>query len=79
MSDNKTKLLEETLSLFSMMGVREGQGQDGRLMSKIIDELSGNGPKFTAIEIPKGRCPLCGAANMMDCDCDPMEQLAASQ
>lgn len=79
MSDNATKLLEEVLNFFIMMGVREGQGQDGRLMVKIIEELSGSGPKIQAVDIPKGRCPVCGAASMMDCDCDPMEQFARSQ
>lgn len=79
MSDNKTKLLEETLSLFNMMGVREGVGVDGKLMTRIMAELSGSGTIVPSLEIPRGRCPVCGNRDMMMCDCDPMEQLAASQ
>lgn len=78
MSDNKTRLLEETLKLFNMMGVVSGQGADGRLMSSIIAELEGTGPIPPRIEIPKGACPLCGARDMHSCDCDPMEQIAAA-
>ena len=79
MSDNKTRLLEETLSLFNMMGVREGVGMDGKLMTKIIAELSGSTSFAPVIEVPRGRCPCCGAPDLTMCDCDPMEQLAASQ
>jgi hypothetical protein len=79
MSDNKTELLQEVLSLFNSVGVTPGQGQDGKLMSKIVDELAGVAPVRVNVQLPRGRCPVCGAPNLMECDCDPVEQLAKSQ
>jgi hypothetical protein len=79
MSDNKTKLLEDTLRLFNMMGVVEGRGTDGQLMKRIRMELDGSGAASVVnLEVPKGSCPLCGARDMRSCDCDPMEQLIAA-
>jgi hypothetical protein len=77
MSDNKTELLKETLSLFNMLGVIPGQGADGKLMSKIMDELSGDAPPRVTFTMPRGRCPCCGAPDLMNCDCNPDDQLAA--
>lgn len=79
MSDSKTELLQEVLNLFSSVGVTPGQGTDGRLMSKIMDELSGAVTVKKTVQLPRGRCPVCGAPNLMECDCDPMEQLARAE
>lgn len=76
MSNKKSILLQEVLNLFETMGVQPGVGIDGKLMVRIRDELVGVITQVS-IKTPSGRCPLCKAADMMNCDCDPIEQLAA--
>jgi len=72
------KLLEEVLQFFGVMGVRMGSGQDGIIMQKIADALSGvTHTMIIDTSLPKGGCPLCGAKSMMDCDCDPIAQMEA--
>jgi len=72
-------LLSRTVSLMENFGVKEGVGDDGKLLGDIRNAL-GNG----AVEIltnpnrPAG-CPLCGEASAMDCDCPPDEQMAAME
>ena len=75
MSDNKTELLREVVQLLYSVGVEPGKGRDGQLLERILAELSGEEAPRPKITIPRGRCPVCGCANLMECECDPNEQL----
>lgn len=72
-------LLSRTVTLMENFGVKEGIGDDGKLLTDIRNAL-GNG----AVEIltnparPAG-CPLCGEPSALDCDCPPDEQMAAME
>lgn len=72
------KLLQETLSLLESVGVRPGQGQDGKLLEAIRAELSGEAVlvNFNPASM-RGQCPLCKHPNFNECDCPVDEQLAA--
>lgn len=76
MSDNQ-ELLRDILNLFGAMGVEPGKGQDGLIMSRVIEAVDGTAsPKPMSFQAPRGMCPLCGARDLMSCDCDPNQQLA---
>jgi hypothetical protein len=78
MSDHN-QLLSDILQLFVNIGVTPGQGDDGRMMVRIQEALAGivtEAPR-PKIELPRGRCPCCGAPNLMECDCDPDAQMKA--
>jgi hypothetical protein len=74
-TNNQTlrSLLLDTLTLFENFGVKPGIGQDGLLMARIQEELAGI--KTITIITPNGACPVCRAPDMLDCDCDPAEQV----
>ena len=82
MSDNKTKLLHEVLSLFTQFGVVSGLGSDGVLMAKIQAELA-NSPDdappvlFNFNPSTRMSCPLCGALDFNECGCPADQQMAA--
>jgi hypothetical protein len=77
MSDSKIELLRDILRFFNMMGVIPDKGEDGKLMSRIAAEVDGTAPIRPVIQMPRGRCPCCGAPDLMSCDCDPDAQLKA--
>lgn len=72
-------LLQQTLNLFEEFGVREGVGKDGILMKNIRDTLATGSINVLISPTRPSGCPLCGAASLLDCDCDPAEQMAAMQ
>lgn len=72
-------LLSRTLSLMESFGVRDGVGDDGKLLAEIRHALSSaEVDVLTNPNRPTG-CPLCGAESALDCDCPPDEQMAAME
>lgn len=72
-------LLSRTVALMENFGVREGVGDDGKLLGDIRKALSsGEVEILTNPNRPAG-CPLCGEASALDCDCPPDEQMAAME
>lgn len=72
-------LLSRTLTLMENLGVRDGVGDDGKLLAEIRNALSnGEVQILTNPNRPTG-CPLCGEPNAMECDCPPDEQMAAME
>ena len=74
---NAVELLKEVVQLLYSVGVEPGKGRDGQLLERIMAELSGEAAPRPSITLPRGRCPCCGAPNLMECDCNPDDQLAA--
>jgi hypothetical protein len=63
-------------------GVRDGVGDDGKLLAEIRHALSSaEVDVLTNPNRPGGPagCPLCGEPSAMDCDCPPDEQMAAME
>ena len=72
-------LLSRTMSLMENFGVRDGVGDDGKLLAEIRNALSSAEVQvLTNTDRPTG-CPLCGEASALDCDCPPDEQMAAME
>jgi hypothetical protein len=80
MSDNKTKLLQEVLALFTSVGVVSGKGADGQLMARIQAEVAGSDSLPVLLSFnpnQKMQCPLCKAPDFNECGCPADAQMAA--
>lgn len=73
------RLLSETVSLMEGYGVRDGVGKDGELLARIREALGTGAVKLMINTARPAGCPLCGAPNAMECDCDPAAQMAAME
>jgi hypothetical protein len=70
-------LLQETVALMEGFGVREGVGKDGELLKRINEALGTGAVKIMINTSRPSGCPLCGAPNALECDCDPAAQMEA--
>jgi len=70
-------LLSRTVSLMETFGVRDGVGDDGKLLAEIRNALGNAEVEILTNPNRPAGCPLCGEASALDCDCPPDEQMAA--
>ena len=71
----RTRLLEDVLNLFETFGVKPSVGQDGMLMKRIQEEISGYVPA-ASFKIKSSKCPICGNPDYTQCDC-PVDEVMA--